>query len=596
MLHSSSVELMLERPQYEAASSRDWYGLGLDVLDFGSTFGHTGAMEGTCGTVQHYSSRLTWVFLLNAWAADMDLDGVVKFALSSAGESLSPFPKGLVTKFQRFTHRDCVAEVQCISETKLYVHETNKPAFEETGADAERKPNTNLAGSLKEIQNQMTCISTQDGKQCILLSVPYCDLKPQVTALQRDGFSLTWVGVNLVTARRNGFITFTAIFYKTSSGNGDRGDSSKSESLSSDRIPEETLKVMTCDEKISRDDCSDRCVTRLDTNSMNTENDHQSSPSCEIKCLDRMFVNTVAEKQKNTFLLCDHCEFVNHVKAYSSQGYHPEVITTFATKDGIQTFAVLGFTCQEPPQVDIDVPADKYVQLLRKRKQQGFCVFSQCAYENESQMYVTAIMKKCETERRLQQNVETESEETLLNKCNPAKKLKQESVPAASSEVQCSGFLPNNNTLSFRETFEPHKPFGCMNKVSDRTRDCKISKKNHRHKAPQPSKNLSWVQMTVDSFLAELGRQARHGCSLIDVHFYPAGGSDEWYVSGVWFPAQAPIFDCYHRMSVSSFGLVPALAEAASRNVCQKFLCQYEEEGILYHALFWDAGSECSKT
>jgi hypothetical protein len=40
-------------------------------------------MEGTSTTVHHNQNGLTWAFLLNSWAKDMDLDGLIKYALSS---------------------------------------------------------------------------------------------------------------------------------------------------------------------------------------------------------------------------------------------------------------------------------------------------------------------------------------------------------------------------------------------------------------------------------------------------------------------------------------------------------------------------------
>lgn len=61
----------------------DWYGLGLDINNDGASFGHTGAMEGTSATVYHDKSGLTWSLLLNSWAKDMDLDGLIKYALST---------------------------------------------------------------------------------------------------------------------------------------------------------------------------------------------------------------------------------------------------------------------------------------------------------------------------------------------------------------------------------------------------------------------------------------------------------------------------------------------------------------------------------
>ena len=65
------------------AEGTSWYGCGLDIEDNGGSFGHTGAMDGTTSTVHCDVSGLTWCLLLNAWAQDVDLDGVVKFALTT---------------------------------------------------------------------------------------------------------------------------------------------------------------------------------------------------------------------------------------------------------------------------------------------------------------------------------------------------------------------------------------------------------------------------------------------------------------------------------------------------------------------------------
>lgn len=50
LLDAVGVRAMLARPAYE--EGHEWYGLGLDVQNDGKTWGHTGAMEGTCATVQ----------------------------------------------------------------------------------------------------------------------------------------------------------------------------------------------------------------------------------------------------------------------------------------------------------------------------------------------------------------------------------------------------------------------------------------------------------------------------------------------------------------------------------------------------------------
>lgn len=72
---------MLACPKFEKGS--EWYGLGLDVEDEGQTWGHTGYMDGTTTTFRRDKSGFSWVLLFNAGATDHDLDGLVRFALSS---------------------------------------------------------------------------------------------------------------------------------------------------------------------------------------------------------------------------------------------------------------------------------------------------------------------------------------------------------------------------------------------------------------------------------------------------------------------------------------------------------------------------------
>ncbi|KAL3882794.1 hypothetical protein ACJMK2_029101 [Sinanodonta woodiana] len=81
ILNADSVVAMLERPAYEHGDT--WYGLGLDTEDAGQTYGHTGAMEGTSTTLYRFRNGFTWAFLLNSWSKDMDLNGLIKYALST---------------------------------------------------------------------------------------------------------------------------------------------------------------------------------------------------------------------------------------------------------------------------------------------------------------------------------------------------------------------------------------------------------------------------------------------------------------------------------------------------------------------------------
>ncbi|XP_005099997.1 uncharacterized protein LOC101853004 [Aplysia californica] len=79
LLTYERAEESLSRPCFE--SGHDWYGLGWDVQDDGQSFGHTGGMEGTCSSLYRHRSGISWAFLLNAWATDWDLNGIIKCGL-----------------------------------------------------------------------------------------------------------------------------------------------------------------------------------------------------------------------------------------------------------------------------------------------------------------------------------------------------------------------------------------------------------------------------------------------------------------------------------------------------------------------------------
>ena len=485
---------MLQRPAYE--TGRDWYGLGLDVQDGGDTWGHTGAMEGTCATAQRHRSGLSWAFLLNAWAADMDLDGVVKLALSSA-DHLSPFPRGAV-KMRGETFR----------------------------------------------------LTTEDERQCVAVNVPLQKVSEEIEEKKLSGFASTWVGVNATDKKRGKDVTFNIIFSK-------------------DAEPQARKVLLDVD------------VTRLQTAL------HQCS----------------------------------------EEGFQPECIVTYANDRELLGMALLspsdGRRAQE---VDIGVPAKEYVQLLTRRKKCGFSVLSQCVSQWNSELLVTAIMERgvgtdvgsscAQVKTTPGGQVQTDCVKPCANRW--ASRKRKSSPPLSPDKVSssASSLLPTHaaecllapplteqpateeNVPLFREKSEFQNIGSVQHEHTDkappatknisRTKNVSRPARRGRVKPLSPvtkCRTLSWVQMTVESFLAELGRQARHCVGLRNVHFYPADG--DWFVSGVWSPRVT--HNCYHRMGVSHLGLLPALAEAAARNVRLRFLCRYEEEGAQYYALFWDA-------
>ncbi|KAL5009994.1 hypothetical protein ScPMuIL_012299 [Solemya velum] len=81
IIGEAALTLMVEKPSYE--TGQNWYGLGLDVQHGGATWGHTGEMDGTSSTFQHHFSGLSWTILFNSWSHDSDIDGLIKYAIST---------------------------------------------------------------------------------------------------------------------------------------------------------------------------------------------------------------------------------------------------------------------------------------------------------------------------------------------------------------------------------------------------------------------------------------------------------------------------------------------------------------------------------
>lgn len=81
IISAQTFRTMLEKPFFEK-DAEEWYGFGLDIRDNGSTWGHSGQMEGTSGVLTRHCGGYAWALLFNSWAKDLDLDGLVNYALS----------------------------------------------------------------------------------------------------------------------------------------------------------------------------------------------------------------------------------------------------------------------------------------------------------------------------------------------------------------------------------------------------------------------------------------------------------------------------------------------------------------------------------
>ncbi|CAH3121427.1 unnamed protein product [Pocillopora meandrina] len=106
IISHETFQKMLDKPSFEK-DTEEWYGFGLDIRDNGSTWGHSGQMEGTSGVLTRHCEGYAWALLFNSWAKDLDLDGLVKYALSSTlCVSMQPslsgvFPSSITTEDKR---------------------------------------------------------------------------------------------------------------------------------------------------------------------------------------------------------------------------------------------------------------------------------------------------------------------------------------------------------------------------------------------------------------------------------------------------------------------------------------------------------------
>ncbi|XP_078373081.1 uncharacterized protein LOC144656716 isoform X2 [Oculina patagonica] len=96
MISAETFKTMLEKPSFEK-DTEEWYGFGLDIRDNGSTWGHSGQMEGTSGVLTRHCGGYAWALLFNSWAKDLDLDGLVKYALSrTAHVTIHPISDNII--------------------------------------------------------------------------------------------------------------------------------------------------------------------------------------------------------------------------------------------------------------------------------------------------------------------------------------------------------------------------------------------------------------------------------------------------------------------------------------------------------------------
>lgn len=154
VISAETFKIMLDKPSFEK-DAEEWYGFGLDIRD--STWGHSGQMEGTSGVLTRHCGGYAWALLFNSWAKDLDLDGLVKYALSR-------------TAHVAMHHVSCAI------------------------------PDT---------------IRTEDNRQVIKLMIPVSDFWSVYEDLKREGFDLTWLNAYKMAD----VVYFNTIFFQSCSLN-----------------------------------------------------------------------------------------------------------------------------------------------------------------------------------------------------------------------------------------------------------------------------------------------------------------------------------------------------------------------------------------
>ena len=94
---------------------------------------------------------------------------------------------------------------------------------------------------------------------------------------------------------------------------------------------------------------------------------------------------------------------------------------------------------------------------------------------------------------------------------------------------------------------------------------------------------VSWLQIRLENFVFELGRNMTKGLILTHVNCFPV--NDESYVSCVWVPGDRKQY--LQRHDVSIYGFLYELQESVNNNVRLENVCSYYSDDILNFLAIW---------
>ncbi|KAK3598821.1 hypothetical protein CHS0354_007425 [Potamilus streckersoni] len=189
ILNADSVAAMLERPAYELGDT--WYGLGLDTEDGGQTYGHTGAMEGTSTTLYSFQNGFTWAFLLNSWSKDMDLNGLIKYALSTLYAQPDKYRVHMKSSDEEYFITS-LNDTQCIriflSRDLIYTY------FEAMKEKGFIMTSINSMSHMEQVFFNVICDRNEsECDWCFYTDVHAKDLDDYMTKIQQNGFFVSFL-------------------------------------------------------------------------------------------------------------------------------------------------------------------------------------------------------------------------------------------------------------------------------------------------------------------------------------------------------------------------------------------------------------------
>ncbi|GFR63553.1 N-acyl-D-amino-acid deacylase [Elysia marginata] len=601
----------LSRPRYELPSAGDWYGLGWDVQDNGTTWGHTGGMEGTCGTLYHHGqSGLNWAFLLNSWAQDCDLNGVMKSGLmmtdlTSEKEDGSPVFTGL----ESLTWTCCK---RCSSHS----------------------------GAIKVV--------TENRCQVILLNTTESEVLEVLPEMKRQSYFVTWF---CCMSQQLGADLETKEILKSDDCSHQKKEKSQTYSF-------KALEYNTCS-------CQKYCfiftqtsLTFIDyTLIFNMQAQELKDTLCEYKdkgyfitFLDSYCSNSSLRFNAVFSLDGGHAENCPKSSSFSTVPTPVSDNTSYSNTTAQQSShsaSCIDSVTQkrnvglEKTEVYLTKKAREYVRFARSMVD-SYWILVQTVTEIDRDLWVSVVLKP----KTLRHHAPHHSAkgDAKYRRANKRKSFSKTNDSLTCSRLsndsllvrkvtrsQTSKALPTpernlsqSKLVDSLQEDHPHDGFTSSKTkfMIDPVSNTKISKFK---KSVGVQDSVYWVQITPESFLTELHRQIQKGRSLKYTKFYTVSGKP--YVSAVWtLPTSGTDTNCflantsvsktcpqtsyttqkcpgsgnepdlssmnnrYHRTAMSKYGLLPELAEAASKNLVLQSLSEYsEEDGSVYYAAIWFA-------